>query len=162
MTFSASVSLSVVTLITMHFRSRSSLSVWTWGSISLPLGAWISCGITSRTRSPAFTRSPSINSCPKPSGIRRVRAAFISSIPSFLAALAITSSKLPAFFDTPGFKVSQSQSMHSDVLSPIRSVLFNTTSTGVFLFLNSSIHFFSSVNTSPNFNVFTSLLFEID
>ena len=43
---------SVVQHETRHLRSSSSRSVWTCGRIRRPFGAWMSCGMTSRTVSP--------------------------------------------------------------------------------------------------------------
>ena len=66
--------------------SSSSRSVVTWGSISLPFGACLSCGITHITRSPALTRLPSIDGSGRPPAIRMI-SFFSSSIPKPVTGL---------------------------------------------------------------------------
>ena len=52
--------LSVVQLITRHLRSSSSRMVCTCGRMSRPLGAWMSCGMTSMTVSFSSTSRPTM------------------------------------------------------------------------------------------------------
>ena len=163
---SASVILSVVVLITRHFLSSNSLSVCTCGSMSLPFGAWISCGMTRSTRSVSQTRSPSINSWPKSSGKRRVSAEITASIPLPFNALTATTSKLlSAFLPITALFSSKTQFFAASIAalssfpllfscasaeSKISSILFKANTTGVCFFAKSRLHSASSLKAFLN------------
>ena len=83
---------SVVQLITRHFLSSRSRRVWTWGRISRPRGAWMSCGMTSRTRSPGSASSPVMLTCSS-SGSSVMIASRMVSTPAPVSALTTSGSR---------------------------------------------------------------------
>ena len=136
-----SVNLSVVQLTTRHFLSSNSRIVCTCGRISLPLGAWISCGMTRRTRSFSAVSSPVMLCWPKSEGSFSRIACRICSIP--ISSFALTSNG----------RILHSSSMYVAKLSlfSLISILFNIGMTGIsFSFNSASISFSWEKVVSPH------------
>ena len=117
----------------MHFLSSSSRRVCACGRMSRPFGACISCGMTSKTRSPAETSFPVMLCASKSSGRRRMIARRMSSIPCRVFALTMRGDSPVLFF--------MAEAM--DAASSRISALLSSKITGIFFSFNRCIHWSS-------------------
>ena len=151
---SAASSLSVVTLMIRHFLSRRSLMVCTCGRIRRPCGAWMSCGMTSSTRSPSDTMPPVMLRAFQFSGTRRARASRRASMPRPVAALIGTGAT--GFTPPPCMSsASATRAASSFRVSPFSaagtvSALFRTMSAGVLFSTRRTSQFLSSARAAES------------